>query len=96
MYSRIPAYGVLSSQLIRYARVCSKYEDFSDQRIYSGFKVIEACVFFLHGNFRLLFGNYMVVIHTLFTNLTPLCHICLMVCSLTVTYDWFPVIWGKS
>ena len=23
-------------------------------------------------------------------------HICWMVCSLTVAYDWFPVIWGKS
>ena len=30
----------------------------------------------LHGNFRLLFVNYMVVIHTLFTNLTQRCHIC--------------------
>ena len=28
----------------------------------------------LHRNFRLLFGNSMVVIQTLFTNLTPLCH----------------------
>ena len=28
----------------------------------------------LHGNFRLFFGNYMVVIQTLFTNLTPLWH----------------------
>ena len=39
----------------------------------------------LHGNFRLLFGNSMVVIHTMFTNLTPLYHICWMVCSLTVS-----------
>ena len=39
----------------------------------------------------------MVVIQTLFTNLTNVCHIiCWMVCSLTVTYDWFPVILGKS
>ena len=28
----------------------------------------------LHGNFRLHLGNSMVVIQTLFTNLTPLCH----------------------
>ena len=41
----------------------------------------------LHGNFRLLFGNSMVVIQTLFTNLTPLCHICWMVCLLTMTYS---------
>ena len=49
----------------------------------------------LHRNFRLLFGNSMVVIQTLFTNSTPLCNICWRVCSLTVTYDWFAVILGK-
>ena len=38
----------------------------------------------------------MVVIQTLFTSLTPLCRICWMVCSLTVTYEWFPVTCGKS
>ena len=48
----------------------------------------------LHGNFRLLFWNTMVVIQTVFTNLTLLCHICWTVYSPTVTYDWF--IWGKS
>ena len=46
----------------------------------------------LHGN-RLLFGNSMVVMHTLFIHLTPLC---LRICSSTVTYDWFPVIVRKS
>ena len=45
----------------------------------------------LHGNLRLLFGNSMVVIRALFTNLTSLCPICWKVCSPTVTYDWFPV-----
>ena len=55
------------------------------------FKVIETDI--PHG---ILFGNYMVVIQTLFTNLTPLCHICCMICSLTVTYDWFPVVLFKS
>ena len=49
-----------------------------------------------HENFRLLFGNSMVVIQTLFTKLTPLCHMCWMVYSLTVTYDWFLVICRKS
>ena len=42
------------------------------------------------------FGSSMVAIQTLFTNLTPLCHICLMICSLTMTYDWFPVVLCKS
>ena len=49
-----------------------------------------------YGNFRLLFGNSMVVIQILFINLTPLCHICWKICSLTVTYDWFPVVLSKS
>ena len=88
-----PAYGVFISQLIRYARVCSKYEDFcSDLFWFQSYWSRDI----LHGNFRLLFGNYMVVIQSLFTNLTPLGHICWMVCSLTVTYDWFPVIWRRS
>ena len=38
----------------------------------------------------------MVVIQTLFTNLTLLCHICWTVCSPTVTHDWFPVVLCKS
>ena len=45
--SNIPeslVYGAFVSQLIHYARVCSKYEDFL--RIYSGFKVFEAGIFF--------------------------------------------------
>ena len=46
----------------------------------------------LHGN-RLLFGNSMVVMHTLFIHLTPLCW---RVCSPTVTYDWFLVIVRNS
>ena len=46
----------------------------------------------LHGNFKLLFGNSMVVIQT---HLTLLCHKCWRVCLPTVTYDWFPVILGK-
>ena len=57
----------------------------------------------LHENLRLLFGSSMVI-QTLFTNLTPLCHLCWMVCSLTVTYNWFPVyvnrdgchMWGRK
>ena len=50
-----------------------------------------------HGNFRLLFGNSMVVIQTLFTNLIPLCHyVEWSVHWLTVTYDWFPVVLSKS
>ena len=44
-------------------------------------------------NFRLLLGNSMIITHTLCTNLTLLCHICWLVCSLTVTYDWFPISW---
>ena len=46
----------------------------------------------LHRNFRLLFGNSMVVIQTLFTNLTLLSHIR----SPTVAHDWFAVVLCKS
>ena len=86
-----PAYGVFVSQLIRYARGCSKYEDF----LFRGSILVSNYWSrdIIHVNFRVLFGNSMVVIQTLFTNLTPLCW---RVCSPTVTYDWFPVIWGKS
>ena len=45
---------------------------FSVQRIYSGFKVI-------HRYFRLHLGTYMVVTHTLLTNLTLICRICWVV-----------------
>ena len=40
----------------------------------------------IHGNCRLLLGNSMVVIKTLLTNLTLLCHMCWRVCSTTVTW----------
>ena len=53
--------------------------------IYSGFKVTEDIIY---GNFTLLLGNSIVVIHTFVTNFTLLCHICWRVCSPTVTYDW--------
>ena len=79
-----PAYGVFVSQLIRYARVCSKYEDV----LILIERFIEDLFWFQsywrrdipHGNITLLFGNSMVVIQTLFTNWTPLCHICWRVC----------------
>ena len=56
-----PAYGVFVWQLIRYARVCSKYEDF----LFRGSILVSNYWSrdILHGNFRLLFGNSMVVIH---------------------------------
>ena len=56
-------------------RIWSLYvflQEFLCLQIYSGFKVIEAGIVFT-GNFRLLFGNYMVVIQTLFTNLFTDC-----------------------
>ena len=68
-----PAYGVFVSRLIRYARVYSQYEDFLFRGSILVSKLLKRDI--LHGNFRLLFGNSMVVIQILFTNLTPLCHI---------------------
>ena len=75
--SNIPksaAYVVIISQLIRHARVCSKYEDF----LFRGYILVSKLLRrdILHENFRLLISeNYMVVIQTFFTNLTLLCHI---------------------
>ena len=37
-----------------------------------------------------------MVVQNLFSNLTLLCHICWMVCSPTLTNDWFPVILCKA
>ena len=89
-----PAYGVFVSQFICYARVCSKCDFLFWFQSYWSRDI-------LHGNFSLLLGNSVVVIQTLFTNLTHqiksnLCNICWMVGSVTVTYDWCPFIWGKS
>ena len=75
--SNIPeysTYGVFVSHFIRYARVCSKYEVFLFIcMIYSGFKVIEAGIFFMETSdyfSEILWSSYW------FTNLTLLCHIC--------------------
>ena len=64
-----PAYGVFVSQLIRYARVGSIYEDFLFRR-----SILETPDYFS-----------MVVIQTLFTNLTPLCHINICCSPKTIT-----------
>ena len=42
--------------------------------------------------FRKFYGHHTDLVHTFDTSVS---HICLMVCSLNVTYDWFPVILGK-
>ena len=55
--------GVFVAQLIRYARVCLKYENF----------LLRGSI--LHRNLRLLFGNSMVIIQTLHTNLKSMSHI---------------------
>ena len=72
---KIFADGVFVSELICSAWVCSKYKDFPVHGIYSGCKVRDI----LHGNFinfLLVLGHSMVVIQTLYTNLTFPCHIC--------------------
>ena len=98
------------SQLIRCARVGSKYEDFLFRGsilvtlgLVQNMKIFCSEDLFWFQIYRsrdiphgLHLENSMVVIQNLFTNLTPLCHICLMICSLTVTYDWFAVVLSKS
>ena len=67
-----PAYGVFVSQLVlgfvRNMKIFCSEDLFWFQSYW--------CRDILHGNFRLLFGNSMIVIQTLFTNLTLMCHIC--------------------
>ena len=46
------------SQLIHHARVGSKYEDFSVQMIYSGFKVIETGIFLTDYISEILWSPY--------------------------------------
>ena len=65
------AYGVFVLQLIRHARVCSKYEVF----LFRGSILVSKLLKQGYSS-RLLFEDAMIVIQTLFTNLTPLCHIC--------------------
>ena len=64
-----PAYGVFVSQLIRYAIVCSKYEDF----LFGGSVPISVSSRKLQTNFRKFYGRYTYLV---VTDLTPLCHIC--------------------
>ena len=82
-YSNIPespANGVFVSQLIRYARVCSKYEDFrfrgsilvSLKQGYSSRKLLTT--------FWKLYARHTDIVHKFET---PLCHMCWMACSLT-------------
>ena len=61
-----PAYGVFVSQLMN--TLCSG-------SILVSMSLKQGSILFTDTS-RLLFGNSMVVIQTLFTNLTPLCHIC--------------------
>ena len=91
--SESPAYGVFVSQLFRYAQVCSKYEDFLFKESILVSKLLRTGIFFTETSGD---GNSMVVIQTLFTNLTLRYHISWRVCSPTVTHDWLPVSMGKS
>ena len=83
------------SQLIRYARVCSQYEEF----LFRGYILVRKLLKQTYSSQKLFFENYMVVIQSLFTNFTLLCHTCWKVWfvhQLYVTHDYFPVILDKS
>ena len=88
-----PAPVVFVSQLIRYALVCSKYEDFMCRGSILVSKLLKQGYSSRkhQTTFRKWYGRH----KTLLANLTLLCHICWRVCSPTVTYDWFPVILPK-
>ena len=80
-----PAHSVFVSQLIGFVR---NMKIFCSQELFWFQSHWSRDI--LHRNLVLILGNSMVVIQTLFTNLTLLCHICWRVCSPTVTCDWFP------
>ena len=52
--SESPAYGVFVSQLIRYAKICSKYEDY----LFKGSILVSNLLSRLFGNFRLFFRKF--------------------------------------
>ena len=78
-----PAYGVFVSPLIRYARVCSKYEDF----LFWGSILVSKLLKQGYSSrkfqtiFRKLYGRHTDLVHKFDTS---------------VTYDWFPVILDTS
>ena len=86
-----PAYGVFVSQLIRYARVCSNIFLFRGSILVSKLMKQGCSSQKLHFYFSeilwLSWGHTTCM--PLFTNLTPLCHICWGFCSPTVTYFLF-------
>ena len=81
------AYGVLVSQLICYARVCSKYEDFLFKGSILVTKLLKqgysSCK--RQTTIRKFHGRHTYLVHK---------YICRRVCSPTVTYDWFPIVLG--
>ena len=70
-----PAYGVFVSQLIRYAQVCSKYEDFLFRGSILVSKLLKQGSQKIQSTFRKFYDRH-TNLFFLFTNLTPLCHIC--------------------
>ena len=84
-----PAYGVLFHSWYVMLGFVQNMKIFCSEYLF-WFKLIEAGIFFTETS-DYFFENYMVI-QTLLTNLTLLYNICWIVCSPTVTYDWFPVI----
>ena len=78
-----PAYGVFISQLIRYARVCSRYNDFlyrgsilTSKLLKQGYSVEKL---------KTAFRKFMAVILTLLVNITFLFHTCYRVCLIIIS-----------
>ena len=85
-----PAYGVYISQLIRYARACSAYDQFlvrgsllTKSLFHKGFKCLA---------YRQLSANFMVVTTILFTHTTFLWATCCLICFITIVKLFFTLI----
>ena len=79
------------SQLIRYARVGSKYEDF----LFRGSILVSKLLnqgYSSRTTFRKFYGRHTDLVHKFNTSVSHM----LNDLSLTVTYDWFPGVLSKS
>ena len=88
----VHAYGVFVTQLISYARVCSKYEDFLFRRSILLSKLLKQGYSSrkLQTTFRKLYGRHTDLVHKSYTSVSHMLH------GLFTNFDWFPVILCKS
>ena len=85
-----PAYGVYISQLIRYARACSAYDQFLVRGSLLTKKLMSQG--FQMSRLQAAFQNFMVVTTILFTHTTFLWATCCLICFITIVKLFFTLI----